>query len=451
MILAGESDTYLKITLLQAIGFKNSKARCIFLKLNKFGKLYISHAKNMTSGEISVISFISQVCSGNLKKYEENPSIPPKFNRIPTAKFMKRCGMSRSEVFEAVSRLLKNGMIYKKKIKGKAFYFPAKDYSGEYYGMVQEEHMVELTKNEKLVYGYLSACQGVKESCDPEISKIAHFTGKSKQVVSKTITSLVRKDVIKRVVNPRKSSTYFVKRFEKNTIKNIVVGLGESPENVLGKSPENVLGQRGESPENVHHYSNNLLKEDNNIFLNNPASGEREVSFFEKDLKEEKKGEKDDIHSLASVFHPPHISVSKESVQKYRPMSMTYIEEARRKKISESLTSAQKKHLENEGLQVEEFLNIQMSLWDKYKIDILEVKKIEESEKKYLHDFIKKYSDSKDSGIKELVIDAKHFCGRKVTLSDYSRSLLEVLFSKIKKVDNVVLFKIDGVGEHRPW
>ena len=415
------------------------------MKLNKFGKLYINHAKNMTSGEISVISFISQVCSGNLKKYEENPSIPPKFNRIPTAKFMKRCRMSRRCVFEAIEKLIKKGLIYKVNVRGKAFYFTSEKYENTdgYYGMVQEDFMRELTRNEKLVYGYLSTLQQGRTECFALRETIMRETGLGNlQLVTNAITGLVKKGVINRQTNIYQCNTFTVKRIVSEKVSSAEIDMGRSAEIDMGKSAEIDMGR---SAEIDMAYNDNLFKDNSlkdNCVEDNPASGETvHTSFFEKNLKDEKEGEKDNIHSLASVFHPAHISVSKESVPQYRNLSMTYINAVKVKNVINSFSPAEVSHLKKEGVSGEEFARVKIAIETKNAgliVRPLDVKKINENEIKSLQNFADKYSDSGDRELKYMSQDAREFIKFGFTASFKKRRELESLLDGIEKMNNVV-------------
>jgi hypothetical protein len=428
------------------------------MRLNKFGVLYFSNVRELDGGEMSIMSFISQQCSKSIDQYKKNPSIPPRFEKISTQEFMDRCGMGRTQVFDSISGLIKKGFLLKKKDSGTS-YFPGDKYFGvgKRHGMIQEEFMINLTKNEKIVYNYLSTCQGNNESCNPSRRQIMIETGmKSIQMVSRVLTCLVRKDVIKRIEVNKQSNIYFVKRITKEMVK--------SPENVHTKSSEKVHTNEVKSPKKVHHILNNSLKDENNSFLITPASGEKKEEVFlknEKNLKDMKEGEKENVVISEFVSAPSDTSfrndfkkdVDNGSVPFTHSMSLTNIEEARREKILNSLSSAEKSHLEKIGLDVREFVNLKMRLWNSLNIKPLSLQKIEESEKNSLRKFIKDNSSSENDEVMDMIVSCHKFLSYQVTLTDYSRSKLDSLLKRIKKIGNVdtIIFKTDIERESKSW
>ena len=283
--------------------------------------------------------------------------------------------MSKRCVFEAIEKLIKKGLIYKVNVRGKAFYFTSEKYENTdgYYGMVQEDFMRELTRNEKLVYGYLSTLQQGRDECFALRETIMRETGLGNlQLVTNAITGLVKKGVINRQTNVYKCNTFTVKRIVSKKVSSAEIDMTRSAE-IDVTINDNLL-------------KDNSLKD--NLSVNNPASGETvHTSFFE-GVKDE------DIFFLESVdTKSTTISFRKESVQFYDHLSLTYIDAVKVKKVIKSLSPAEADHLKKEGVPGEEFARVKLSIESKNPgilVHAMDVKKISESEKNRLQNFLKK-------------------------------------------------------------
>ena len=405
-------------------------------KLDKFGVLYFSNVRELNGGEMSIMSFISQQCSKSIDAYKNNPSVSPRFEKIPTQEFVVRCGMCRRLVFKIISGLIEKGFLLKIK-KGKASYFPANKYFGvgKRHGMVQEDHMIKLTKNEKTVYNYLSTCQGNSENCNPSRRQIMVETGiKSIQMVSRILTGLVRKDVIKRVEVNKQSNIYYVKRITKDTIK--------SAQNVHTKSAQNVHTNEVKSAQNVHHILNNSLKEENNSVVNNPEIGKEQLNFLKNT-----KGNVVLLESFKKMGQQHAISFSEKSIRDYRILLMTYIN---------TLSPTSIDYMNEQGCSLNSFINIHMNEYlktgvDDYRVIPEDIQKISESEKKSLQEYVSRKESSIDDLDNNLLEEARRYLVYNFTLGSYARNKLIKVLSSIKTKKEKTIFKTDIERERKPW
>jgi hypothetical protein len=118
---------------------------------------------------------------------------------------------------------------------------------------------------------------------------------------------------------------------------------------------------------------------------------------------------------------------------------LTNIEDYRNEKLRTSLSSADLKRLEELNLSVDDYVSLKSS--SKVSIELSKLKKIEDSEKKCLQDFIENYSKSEDSEILDMIEDAITYSGYPIAFNEYYKSKITSLVFKIRRLGNVIKFE----------
>jgi hypothetical protein len=233
------------------------------------------------------------------------------------------------------------------------------------------------------------------------------------------------------------------------TVKRLVKEVEESAQNLSRKSAQKLSRK---SAQNCTGNSKDNSLTDNSVVIT-PQAGNDDKK--EKILKDMKEVEKENVVISEFVSAPSDTSfrndfkkdVDNGSVPFTRNMSLTY--------IIKSFSIKEKKHLKKEGISEEEFARVKKNIDGSSgnQINPLQAKKLSESEKKSLQDFIKKYSKSNDTDYNDLILEAKKFLMFGFTASSYSADKLDILICKIKKLDNVVRFDFSSniERERKAW